>query len=268
MKKIYRMAVIGKDVSKSDSARMHTFDMEGLGSGCTFDLLSVAKEDFDAYAKKLLAEYDAFCVTIPYKLDIIPYLNGMEGDAKTFGAVNVVKGGRGYNTDGVGFMLMLENGGIRPAGKKVLELGAGGAGRSVIKKLADAGADVYAYDLRVQNLEDVYAEFGCFTPLKELKPADYDIVINVTGVGMHKTEGVSPVGEDLLSRAGAAIDLIYYPRKSEFLRIAESLGKPILNGEGMLFYQAYYGDCIVLGKQPDAAEAKRLFAAYKRKYTD
>lgn len=268
MDKVYKMAVIGKDVSKSDSAKMHTFDMRGLGSECTFELLSVAKENFDEYAKKLISGYDAFCVTIPYKLDIIPYLDCIEGDAKTFGAVNVVKDKVGYNTDGVGFMLMLEIAGIDPKGKKVLVLGAGGAGRSVIKKLADAGADVYAYDLRAQNLEDVYREFGCFTPLSRLEPAEYDLMINVTGVGMHKTEGVSPVGEDMLSRTKAAIDLIYYPRKSEFLRIAESLGKPILNGEGMLFYQAYYGDCIVLGRQPRAAEAEKLFRAYKEQYRD
>ncbi len=265
---MYKLAVIGKDVSKSDSAKMHTYCMAGLGSGCTFDLLSVPKESFDGCARKLLSEYDGFCVTIPYKLDIMPYLSRIEGDARVFGAVNVVKGGVGYNTDGVGFMLMLANNGIDPNGKKILVLGAGGAGRSVIKKLADAGADVYAYDLRRENLDEVYREFGCFTPLYALVPAAYDVIINVTGVGMHKTEGVSPVGEDVLSCAGRAIDLIYYPRKSEFLRLAESLGKPILNGEGMLFYQAYYGDCIFLGREPRAGEAKALFEGYKKIYTD
>ena len=265
---MYKLAVIGKDVSKSDSAKMHTFDFKGLGSECTFDLLSVAKENFDEYAKKLIAEYDAFCVTIPYKLDIIPYLDTIVDDAETFGAVNVVKDKIGYNTDGVGFMLMLEINGIEPGGKKVLVLGAGGAGRSVIKKLADAGAEVYAYDLRRENLDEVYREFGCFTPLHELVPAEYDVMINGTGGGMHRTEGVSPVGEEFLSRAKAAIDLIYYPRKSEFLRIAESLGKPVVNGEGMLFYQAYYGDCIFLGREPRADEAKALFIGYKDVYRD
>ena len=265
---MYKMAVIGKDVSKSDSAKMHTFDFHALGSACSYELLSVAKENFDEAAKKLIAEYDAFNVTIPYKLDIIPYLDRLEGDALTFGAVNVVKDKVGYNTDGVGFMLMLENNGIAPQGKKILVLGAGGAGRSAVKKLADAGADVYVYDLRKESLDRLYAEFGCFTPLEKVEPADYDLIINITGVGMHKTEGVSPVGEDILSRTKAACDLIYYPRKSEFLRIAESLGKPILNGEGMLFYQAYYGDCIILGREPKAAEAKALFEEYKRVYPD
>ena len=117
-------------------------------------------------------------------------------------------------------------------------------------------------------MERLYREFGCFTPLAAVEPADYDLIVNVTGVGMHKTEGISPVGEEVLARTKMACDLIYYPRKSEFLRIAESLGKPILNGEGMLFYQAYYGDCIVLGREPDAEEAKALFAQYRLAYPD
>ena len=265
---MYKMAVIGKDVSKSDSAKMHTFDCRGLGSACEYELISVAKEDLDATVRRLLDGYDAFNVTIPYKLDVIPYLDRLEGDARTFGAVNLVKDKVGYNTDGVGFLLLLENNGIRPKGMKILVLGAGGAGRSVVKKLADAGADVFVYDLRGESVERLYREFGCFTPLAAVEPADYDLIVNVTGVGMHKTEGISPVGEEVLARTKMACDLIYYPRKSEFLRIAESLGKPILNGEGMLFYQAYYGDCIVLGREPDAEEAKALFAQYRLAYPD
>ncbi len=265
---MYKLAVIGKDVSKSDSAKMHTFDFKGLGSECTYDLLSVAKEDLDATVRKLLAEYDAFNVTIPYKLDVIPYLKELRGDARAFGAVNLVKDGVGYNTDGVGFLLMLENNGFRPAGKRVLLLGAGGAGRSVIRKLAEAGAQVFVYDVRRENLEDAHRDIGGFTPLFELVPGDYDLIVNATGIGMHKTEGVSPVGAEFLARAACACDLIYYPRKSEFLRIAESLGKPAFNGLGMLFYQAYYGDCIILGRQPSAAEAKELFEAYLKEYAD
>lgn len=266
---MYKMAVIGKDVSKSDSAKMHTFDFRGLGSECEYELISVSKEDLDSAVKRLMSgDYDAFNVTIPYKLDIIPYLDRLEGDARTFGAVNLVKEKVGYNTDGIGFQLLLENNGIRPKGMKVLVLGAGGAGRSAVKKLADAGADVYVYDLRKESVDKLYEEFGCFTPLAVLEPDDYDLIINITGVGMHKTEGISPVGADILSRTKMACDLIYYPRKSEFLRIAESLGKPILNGEGMLFYQAYYGDCIVLGREPNAEEAKALFEEYRRVYPD
>ena len=263
-----KLALIGKDVSGSDSAKMHTFTLKKLGADCTYELLSVAAEQLDATVKTLIAEYDAFNVTIPYKLDVIPYLDKTEGDAKTFGAVNLVKDRTGYNTDGVGFMLMLENNGIGVRGRRVLVLGAGGAGRSVVKKLADAGAQVFLYDVRHENAVHVCEEFGTGTPLKELSPDDYFLIVNVTGVGMHKTEGMSPVGENILSRCSCAVDLIYCPRKSEFLRIAETLGKCAVNGEGMLYYQAYYGDCIILGREPSAKEAKTLFEEYKRVYTD
>ena len=261
-----KLAVIGKDVSKSDSAKMHTFDMRGLGSDCSYELISCPAEKFDAQAKKLLAEYDAFNVTIPYKLDIMPYLKGIEGDAAVFGAVNTVKDGIGYNTDGVGFALMLENGGIEISGKRFLVLGAGGAGRSVVKKLLDGGAEVFLYDLKRESAAAVCKEFAGARLLEEVAPAPYDVIVNVTGVGMHKTEGISPVGEEILKNCDTAVDLIYYPRKSEFLRIAESLGKKIVNGEGMLYYQAYYADCIILGRAPSAAEAKELFEKYKEAF--
>ncbi len=263
-----KLAVVGKDVSKSDSAKMHTFDMKKMGHECEYSLISLSKEEFDARVPSLLKELDALNVTIPYKLDVIPYLDRLEGDAKTFGAVNLVKDGVGYNTDGAGFLLMLQNNGICVRGKKVLVLGAGGAGRSVVKKLLDEGAEVSVFDLRKENVQALCREFAGVAALDKVEPAPYAMIVNVTGVGMHKTEGISPVGAEILSCCEIACDLIYYPRKSEFLRIAESLGKQIVNGEGMLFYQAYYGDCIILGRNPSAEEAKEFFKEYQLKYKD
>ena len=52
------------------------------------------------------------------------------------------------------------------------------------------------------------------------------------------------------------------------MRIAESLGKPVVNGEGMLFYQAYFADCIILGREPSAEEAKALFEKYSEEERD
>lgn len=159
-----KLAVVGKDVSKSESGKMHAFILRGMGSDCEYEHISVAAEKFDALAEKLLAEKDAFNVTIPYKLSVIPHLNSLEGDAKIFGAVNTVKDRIGYNTDGAGFMLMLQNNGIETSGRRFLVLGAGGAGRSVVKKLADAGAHVFLYDMNVQNAEIVATEFGNIRP--------------------------------------------------------------------------------------------------------
>lgn len=259
------MAVIGKDVSKSLSPKMHTFILKNLGVNCSYDSVSVAETEFDTIVPTLFEKYDAFNVTIPYKLRIMSYLKEIKDDAAIFGAVNTVDvpSSAGYNTDGMGFLLMLRNNGVQTAGKNALVLGSGGVGRSVIKKLLDAGANVSAYDLNSENLRKVHEEFPAFTPLENLRLRSYDIIINCTGVGMHKTEGISPVGADLLEKCGTAVDLIYVPAESEFLRVARNLGKKTVNGEAMLFYQAYFSDCIYLKINPSDEQAKELFEKYK-----
>lgn len=259
-----RMAVVGKDVSRSLSPKMHLFLMERFKEEVTYEAISVPPEEFEERIEGIFAAHDYLNITIPFKLDVMSHLNEIVGDAHVFGAVNVVdvKRRRGYNTDGMGFVLLLQNAGVELAGKTVLVLGSGGVGRSVIKKLTDFGCRVSAYDRDLSRTEEVYREFGGFTVLKEVQPLPYDIVINCTGVGMHKTEGMSPVGEDLLSLCNVACDLIYVPKKSRFLEIAEACGKPIIDGEPMLFYQAYFGDCILLGREPNNEEAKRLYEEY------
>ena len=260
-----KMAVVGKDVSKSLSPKMHTFILSKLGVDCVYDKISIPEDSFDLKFEEVLKEYDTLNVTIPYKLSCLSHLNEIKDDAKTFGSANTIDARikTGYNTDGMGFMLMLENAGIEVSGKTCLVLGSGGVGRSVIKKLMEAGATVSAYDLNQEGLLNVHKEFPEFIALKEIDIKPYDIIINCTGVGMHKTEGVSPVSEDLIKLCNAAVDLIYVPQVSEFLRLAKINGKKICNGEAMLFYQAYYADCYFLGLKKDALQAKAFFEEYR-----
>lgn len=269
-----KLAVIGKDVSKSLSPAMHAFLLGKMGAAHTYEAVSIPPAQFADCAPALFSRFDAFNVTIPFKADIMPFLGSIEGDARTFGAVNTVvsRTRTGYNTDGLGFLLMLENAGLDIKGRTALVLGAGGAGRSCIYKLAQAGAAVFAYERSAGRLDAVHAELGGFVPLRTVEPASYDLIVNCTGIGMHDTVGKTPsvrtargevpVGEELLSRCGAAVDLIYEPAQSEFLRIAASLGKKTVNGNAMLFYQAYYSDCIYLERAPSAAEAKIFYEQY------
>jgi len=260
-----KLAVIGKDVSKSLSPKMHKFILGKLGYDCVYDNISIPENEFEEKIGGILSAYDGINVTIPYKLSIIPHLNKTEGDAVTFGAVNTVKtdGLTGYNTDGEGFMMMIDNAGVDTKNKSVLVLGAGGVGRTVIKKLVSRGANVYAYEMFRDRLDALHDEFPYFTPIYSVEDKPYDVIINCTGVGMHKSEGISPVEESLLKLCGAAVDLIYVPAQSEFLRLAAKNGKKTVNGESMLFYQAYYGDCIYLSLAPDGAEAEKLYKEYK-----
>ena len=270
-----KLAVVGKDVSASESPAMHTFILKNFGVKCAYEKVSLPPARFLEEAESLFSRFDGFNVTIPFKGEIVPFLKKLEGDARTFGAVNtVVSAARtGYNTDGAGFALMLENAGIEVAGKTALVLGAGGAGRSCAKKLTEGGALVSVYERDEERLFSVYREIGGFSPLTEIPRSPFHVVVNCTGVGMHDTVGqtpaalfeggsAEPVGGNVLSSCTAAVDLIYVPAQSEFLRIAASLGKRTVNGAAMLFYQAYYADCIYLRRTPSAAEAKAFYQNY------
>lgn len=264
-----KLAVIGKDVSRSLSPQMHGFIAERTGNRITYDKISLSDEEFRNTIPRLLEDYDGFNVTIPYKVAVIPYLRELLGEAKAYGAVNTVRcfDRTGHNTDGAGFDLMLRGNGVDVGGKKVLLLGAGGAGRSVAKKLSERGAEVFVYDKNGVNSAAVAAEFQGVEALENIRLTPYYAVINATGVGMHHTEGISPAGKDLLTVCDVAADLIYAPPESEFLRLAREAGKQTINGLAMLFYQAYFAQCIYFGCQPDEDQAKQLFKEYKGEET-
>ena len=261
-----KLAVIGKDVSESTSPQAHAFIAKEMGNKVDYTKISLSENEFNSKIGGILERFDGFNVTIPYKLAIIPYLKKICGDAEIYGAVNTVttRDLCGYNTDGSGFVMMIENNAIDVNGKEVLVLGAGGAGRSVSKKLLDCGAKVCVYDRFEDSATKLSEEFEGILPIKKIIDKPYYLIVNATGVGMHKTVGQSPVGDKLISLCDVAVDLIYTPKKSRFLEIAETYGKKAVNGEGMLFYQAYFSECIYFGVKPDNRQAEELFKKYGR----
>ena len=258
-----RLGLIGKDVSKSDSERIHHFILKEMGVECEYERFSVGTDNFDMAMRRLMGDFDGFNVTIPYKRDVMEYLDEVKDDAFLFSAVNTVitATATGYNTDGLGFMQMLSSQGVAVKDKTVLVLGIGGSGRSTAAVLKKHGATVYGYQRNQEALRETCGELG-ITAIDNPNTGGYDIVINCTGVGMHTTEGLSPVEVGAFNGASVAVDLIYTPKKSEFLRLAEMQRIKIINGEAMLFYQAYYADCLYLGMEPDAAHAESLYKKF------
>ncbi len=261
-----RLGLIGKDVSKSVSPEMHTFILQQFGVECYYEKFSVSPENFDGAMRRLFGDFDGFNVTIPYKRDVLGYLDDITGDALTYGAVNTVvcSQSKGYNTDGVGFMQMLSSAKIAVEKEKVLIVGAGGAARSVAVALKNASADVFMYQRRKEKLIETCQELS-ITPIENCNQGGFDIVINATGVGMHDTVGLSPVEESAFDGAKTAIDLIYTPSQTEFLRQADSLGLQTLNGKAMLFYQAYFADCLYLGLEPNGKQADEFYQKFLQK---
>ena len=262
-----RLGLIGKDVSKSLSERMHRFILQEMGVECDYERFSITPRELDDVIWRLMGDFDGFNITIPYKRDIFEYLDDIDADAVACGAVNTVVSATkcGYNTDGAGFLLMLATKGIQVKDKSVLILGFGGAGRSAAVALKNAGATVFAYRRNQIELKEACAQIGV-TPTENPEKGGYDIIVNTTGVGMHDSVGVSPVSEKAFDGVKVAVDMIYEPKKSEFLRLAESKGLQICNGDSMLFYQAYYADCIYLQQKQSEREAKALYKKYLAAY--
>ena len=123
---------------------------------------------------------------------------------------------------------------------------------------------MFMYQRNRENLLETCRELQ-INPCDGIGLERYAAIVNATGVGMHDTVGVSPVPATAFDGAELAVDLIYKPRETEFLRLAKSCGCRTVSGGAMLFFQAYYSDCYYLGREADSAEADRLYEKYLRR---
>ena len=255
-----KLALIGANVKSSFSSSIHRFILDKWGYDCEYELISVKADEFPSVINRLIGDFDGFNVTIPYKREIMAYLDEMVGDAFEVGSVNTIvcDERKGYNTDGVGLSLALEKVGVELFNKRVLVLGAGGAGRSVAKLCKDKGAQVWAYRRNREKLKEFCSELGV-NECQRLENAEFDIIVNATGVGSKVDLGVSPIGVKAFEKAEWAIELAYNPSETEFLRLAKSKGANTLNGLSMLFFQAYYADCLYLKKTPSKREMDEFY---------
>ena len=219
------------------------------------------------------AGYAGFNATMPHKEELVPLMDELDPDAALIGAVNTVciRDGKafGYNTDGEGFLRSLADEGIRPEGKQVLVLGAGGAAKAVCLKLAQAGARVTVCNRTLEKAEAICAHdpahlrpagFDGHTLYKEAE--NCDVLVNCTSLGMAGTKGQF---EDFSFLDGLAdgvpvVDLIYAPAQTELLRQAKRRGHKTVNGFGLLVNQAVLALEHFTDTEIDAAAMKKRIA--------
>ncbi|MBI3089506.1 MAG: shikimate dehydrogenase [Candidatus Tectomicrobia bacterium] len=249
------LAVLGQPIEHSLSPLMHNTAIQALGLAYVYVAFEVAPADLaEAVAGLRALGVRGYNLTIPHKERVLPYLQELTEEARLIGAVNTVRldGQRliGHNTDGVGLLAALRrDGGIDPAGKRCVVLGAGGAARAVVVQLALAGAAEILIANRTPEraaalASHVAANVGgvalAALPLdgERLRQplARADLVINATSVGMGD-DAASPLPADVLSDRHFVCDLIYRPPQTRLLRQARQRGARVLNGLGMLLYQ-------------------------------
>ncbi|NNL02659.1 MAG: shikimate dehydrogenase [Eudoraea sp.] len=175
-------------------------------------------------------------VTIPYKEDIIPYLDSLDKKAKRIGAVNTIKftkeGLRGYNTDVYGFKKSIEPF-LKESHKKALILGTGGASKAVAFVLNELGIS-----FKYVSRNPIGDQIG-YSELNKKIISTHTVLINCTPLGTFpNTEAKPGIPYEFLTSNHLLFDLIYNPEKTAFLLSGEHKGAIICNGAEMLELQA------------------------------
>ena len=235
--------LLGEVLGHSVSPRIHGRIFDALDKDGQYDLYEVPCDYVEEWMGGQALSLKGFNVTIPYKETVIPYLSEISPQARAVGAVNTVevKDGKlyGHNTDYYGFGEMLRVEGIEVRDARVLMLGTGGAAKAVSAYFLEAGVG----ELILASV-DVPADIprfpGCrivsYDQIEGL--GERDILVNCTPVGMHPHTGENLIGEDLIGRFTAVVDLVYNPWQTELLRLAADAGKKAVNGLYMLVAQA------------------------------
>lgn len=179
------------------------------------------------YAK----QFDGLNVTIPYKIDVMPYLDEISDEAIEIGSVNTIKNTNGhlcgYNTDLYGFEYLLVTNDIDFYDKNVLIIGNGGASKTIQVACKKLNTKNYVVINRKDNNIDTLSKYY-----------NFDIIVNTTPVGMFPNNGVSPIDISKFQKCTTVIDLIYNPSKTQLILDAEKYGIKAVNGLSMLVAQA------------------------------
>lgn len=270
--------LLGEHLSHSISPQIHRYVYENLNIDADYKLVEFPKEELESTVHKLAVKnFSGVNVTIPYKKDVVPLLDDIDDLAKTIGSINTIDidQGRliGYNTDYNGIKATLES--YMPLESHTyLILGYGGACLPLIRCLLDHGASKIYIASRnpaksrhdLGSITDEYttrndpSTIVCqgaiinnsnymvcedsptstieFIGYESLHSIEGRIIFNTTPLGMHPHEGDSPIDKDVFKNFDIAIDLIYNPCETRFLREARRSGLGCQNGLKMLVYQA------------------------------
>ncbi len=230
--------LIGQQISYSKSPMIHASMAPRLNVPFKYEIIDIkpdALKETIYLIKK--GDYHGFNVTIPYKEEVLKYIDRLTDVAKKIGAVNTIyyKNGRiiGDNTDYDGFKGLLKVNKIKVKHKKVYILGTGGAAKAVYHVLKDLGALVTVVS-RQPKLSDVFSRVIGY---QSLDPNDIDIIVNATPVGTYPNIDDHPVPLSLVKQK-VVIDLIYNPLETAIVKHA----KKGVGGLDMLIIQALHSE--------------------------
>ena len=251
--------VIGNPINHSLSPELHNYWIRENGIKGIYSKKKLNENDLKEFFLKIKnKEINGANITVPFKRDVIPYLDQLSFESEKTQSVNTVylKNDKiiGHNTDIDGFELAIKDVNYEVKGKKVLILGAGGVVPSIIVAL---------YKMRVLNVtisnrtktkaENLKTIFNDLKIIDWGEASSFDMIINATSSGLKKEDKLN-LDFSKFKNSEFFYDVIYNPKETNFLRDGKSLGKKTENGKKMFIYQAAKSFKIWHGIEPKINE--------------
>lgn len=252
-----KYALIGEKLGHSYSKIIHERYFELCGTtDFVYDLIEIPKDNLRQEFARISATYDGINVTIPYKIDVMDFIDSISDEAAKIGAVNTIKfsgsHAAGYNTDYFGLKSTFTTNDISVEGKKVVILGTGGVSKAALAVCRDMGAaDITFVSTSAPRLSD-------YRVLSYSDAIEGDVLINCTPVGMYPNSDASPL-KSISDSFSALVDTIYNPAETKLMKMASAKGIKAVSGLYMLVAQAMYSQAIWKGEQIDRKATDTIY---------
>ena len=225
-------------------AIVHNAAYEATGLNYIYKPFGVKPEDLENAVNAIRVFNICGCgVSMPYKGDVIKYLDKLDEGAKKIGAVNTIVNDNGiltgYNTDYYGAKMALESM-FNPEGKRVLIVGAGGAARAISLAAKDLGAkEIYIANRDNEKAALLAKEFGLIkSDFKEIQNLKAELLVNATPVGMSPDTEKAIIEAPSLKNFKALLDVITAPPETRLMKNAKKVGLVVIPGHLMSLHQA------------------------------
>ena len=236
--------VIGNPIEHSLSPKLHNYWFEKNNIDANYSKRKIDKNKIQEVILEIRdKKLNGINVTVPFKGDVIPFLDTLSEESKITQSVNTIYIHDdkliGHNTDIRGFELSLGEIHFNLKDKKIFILGAGGVVPSIIYALEKAGVSKIIVSNRTrQRAEDLKKNFPNIYVVDWGKQPEFDMIINATSLGLNKEDDIG-LNFKNLNKEKLFYDVIYNPKETNFLRTGKNLGCQVCNGKMMFIYQAY-----------------------------
>ena len=256
--------VIGNPIKHSLSPKLHNYWFEKNNINANYGKKKINKSDIqDVISEIKNNKLDGINVTVPFKSDVIPFLDTLTEESQITKSVNTIyiddKKLVGHNTDIKGFELSLRETQFNLQNKTIFILGAGGVVPSIIYALEKLGVSKITVSNRTKE-KALYLKksFSNINVVDWGDQPEFDMIINATSLGLNKEDDIG-LNFNNINKEKFFYDVIYNPKKTNFLKTGKNLGCKISNGKMMFIYQAFEAFRLWHKVKPEINEDLKIF---------